>query len=82
MNKPNIALVMGGYSGEHDISIQSGCQVYEALDHQKYTVFKVVKCFSIHFSTPLYCNLSGSVVPENSLSCIVCSCEQTDYIRS
>ena len=42
MNKPNIALVMGGYSGEHDISIQSGCQVYEALDHQKYNVYKIV----------------------------------------
>ena len=42
MNKPNIALVMGGYSGEHDISIQSGCQVYEVLDHQKYNVYKIV----------------------------------------
>jgi len=38
----NIALVMGGFSGEHDISIMSGCQVYEALDKQKYNVYKIV----------------------------------------
>lgn len=42
MNKINIALVMGGYSGEHDISINSGCQVYENLDHEKYNVCKIV----------------------------------------
>lgn len=33
---------MGGYSGEHDISIMSGCQVYENLDHKKYNVYKIV----------------------------------------
>lgn len=38
----NIALVMGGYSGEHDISINSGSQVYEALDKNKYNVHKIV----------------------------------------
>ncbi|MBQ6069765.1 MAG: D-alanine--D-alanine ligase [Bacteroidales bacterium] len=42
MNKINIALVMGGFSGEHDISINSGCQVYENLDHDKYNVYKIV----------------------------------------
>lgn len=41
-NKKNIALVMGGFSGEHDISINSGCQVYENLDHTKYNVYKIV----------------------------------------
>lgn len=40
--KKNVALVMGGYSGEHDISINSGCQVYEALNHEKYNVSKIV----------------------------------------
>lgn len=40
--KKNIALVMGGYSGEHEISILSGCQVYEQLDREKYHVYKVV----------------------------------------
>ena len=32
--KKNIALVMGGFSGEHQISINSGCQVYESLDKE------------------------------------------------
>ena len=40
--KKNIALVMGGYSGEHDISIASGNQVYGQLDHDKYNVYKIV----------------------------------------
>lgn len=38
----NIALVMGGYSGEHEVSINSGNQVYQALDHSKYNVYKIV----------------------------------------
>lgn len=38
----NIALVMGGYSGEHDISINSGNQVFEALDKTKYNPFKII----------------------------------------
>ena len=38
----NIALVMGGYSGEHEVSINSGCQVYEQLDHTRYNVYKIV----------------------------------------
>ena len=42
MKKKNIALVMGGYSGEHDISILSGNQVYEHLDHNQYNVYKIV----------------------------------------
>ena len=42
MEKKNIALVMGGFSGEHDISIASGNQVYGQLDHNKYNVYKIV----------------------------------------
>lgn len=38
----NIALVMGGYSGEHDVSIASGNQVYGQLDYNKYNVYKIV----------------------------------------
>lgn len=38
----NIALVMGGYSGEYEVSINSGCQVYESLDKTKYNVYKIV----------------------------------------
>ena len=33
---------MGGFSGEHDISIASGNQVYGQLDHGKYNVYKIV----------------------------------------
>lgn len=33
---------MGGFSGEHQISINSGCQVYDSLDKQKYNVYKIV----------------------------------------
>ena len=33
---------MGGYSGEHAISIASGNQVYGQLDHTKYNVYKIV----------------------------------------
>ena len=40
--KKNIALVMGGFSGEHDISIASGNQVYGQLDHNKYNVYKII----------------------------------------
>lgn len=40
--KKNIALVMGGYSGEHDISIASGNQVFGQLDHNKYNVYKII----------------------------------------
>lgn len=53
--KKNIALVMGGFSGEHDISINSGCQVYEALDKGKYNVYKVV----IDKGSPWYCMGDG-----------------------
>lgn len=40
--KYSIALVMGGFSGEHDISIGSGNQVYASLDKNKYDVFRIV----------------------------------------
>ena len=40
--KQNVALVMGGYSGEHDISIASGNQVYGQLDHNRYNVYKII----------------------------------------
>ena len=38
----NIAIVMGGFSGEHDISINSGNQVYQTLDKSKYNVYRIV----------------------------------------
>lgn len=40
--KKNIAIVMGGYSGEHDISIMSGTQVYQCISDEKYNRYRVV----------------------------------------
>ena len=40
--KKKIAIVMGGFSGEHDISIGSGTEVYKALDRDKYDPYRIV----------------------------------------
>ena len=40
--KQNIAIIMGGYSAEVDISIKSGNVVYRHLDKEKYTPFRVL----------------------------------------
>jgi D-alanine-D-alanine ligase len=40
--KKNIAIIMGGYSSEVNISIKSGNVVYKHLDKQKYTPFRVL----------------------------------------
>lgn len=39
--KKNIAIIMGGYSNEHEISLKSGTVVFEALDKEKYNVYGV-----------------------------------------
>lgn len=39
--KKNIAIVMGGYSSEVNISLKSGSVVYHHLDRKKYTPFRV-----------------------------------------
>ncbi|MBR4803452.1 MAG: D-alanine--D-alanine ligase [Bacteroidales bacterium] len=40
--KKKIAIVMGGFSGEHDISINSGTEVYKALDRDRYDPYRIV----------------------------------------
>jgi D-alanine-D-alanine ligase len=40
MKKLTIALLSGGISSEREVSIASGKQVYDALDHNKYTVIR------------------------------------------
>ena len=40
--KKNIAIIMGGYSSEADISIKSGNVVYDNLDKEKYTAYRVL----------------------------------------
>jgi D-alanine-D-alanine ligase len=38
--KKNIAIIMGGYSSEYEISLKSGNVVYESLDSDKYNLFR------------------------------------------
>ena len=40
MKKLNLALLSGGISSERDVSINSGDQVYEALDKEKYNIYR------------------------------------------
>jgi D-alanine-D-alanine ligase len=40
--KKNIAIVMGGYSSEAEISLKSGQVVYEHLDKDKYNAYRVL----------------------------------------
>ncbi len=61
MAKKNIAVVMGGYSSEFDISIQSGQVVCNALSKDKYTVYKVI----ISESKWVYVNPSNQEFPIN-----------------
>jgi D-alanine-D-alanine ligase len=39
--KKNIAIIMGGYSSEYDISLKSGQVVYKTLDKSKYNAYRV-----------------------------------------
>ena len=39
--KKNIAIIMGGYSSEVEISLKSGTLVYENISKEKYNVYKV-----------------------------------------
>ncbi|WP_299111590.1 D-alanine--D-alanine ligase [uncultured Winogradskyella sp.] len=39
--KKNIAIIMGGYSSEYEISLKSGNVVYNALDKHKYNAYRI-----------------------------------------
>jgi D-alanine-D-alanine ligase len=39
--KKNIAIIMGGYSSEYEISLKSGQVVFETLDSSKYNAYRV-----------------------------------------
>jgi len=39
--KKNIAIIMGGYSSEYEISLKSGNVVFETLDSNKYNAYRV-----------------------------------------
>jgi D-alanine-D-alanine ligase len=42
MAKKNVAVVLGGNSGEYEISVKSGQEVAKALDSRKYNVYPIV----------------------------------------
>lgn len=39
--KKNVAIIMGGYSSEYEISLKSGQVVYESLDKNKYNAYRI-----------------------------------------
>ncbi len=39
--KKNIAIIMGGYSSEYEISLKSGNVVFESLDESKYNIYRI-----------------------------------------
>ncbi|RMA56810.1 D-alanine--D-alanine ligase [Ulvibacter antarcticus] len=41
MTKKNVAVVMGGYSSEFEISLKSGAVVCESLDTEKYNIYPI-----------------------------------------
>jgi len=41
MRKINVAIIFGGKSGEHEVSLRSANQVIEALDKNKYNIFPI-----------------------------------------
>lgn len=66
MNKIRVGIVFGGQSAEHEVSIQSARNVFEALDKEKYEVLLIGidKRGSWHF------NLSQQVLTAPSVSSI------------
>ena len=42
MKKPNIAVITGGHSGEYEIAVQSGQNIYNQLDKEKFNVFLIL----------------------------------------
>ena len=41
MTKLNVALIFGGKSGEHEVSLSSAASIYENINREKYNVFTI-----------------------------------------
>ena len=41
MTKLNVALIFGGKSGEHEVSLSSAASIYENINKDKYNVFTI-----------------------------------------
>ncbi len=61
MNKPNIAVIMGGYSSEKDISMESGSVVFNTIPKDIFNVYRV----HILKSGWVYVDPSGAEHPIN-----------------
>ena len=49
MKKINLAVIFGGKSGEHEVSLKSANQVMESLDKEKYNIFPIAIAKSGHW---------------------------------
>ncbi len=59
--KKNIAIIMGGYSSEYEISLKSGNVVFESLDESKYNIYRI----HIFKDKWVYVNGNGNEFPIN-----------------
>ena len=51
--KKNVAIIMGGYSSEYDISIKSGEVVYKTLKKEKkLNLFRIITVSYTHLTLP------------------------------
>ncbi|TCK66891.1 D-alanine-D-alanine ligase [Winogradskyella wandonensis] len=57
----NIAIIMGGYSSEYEISLKSGAVVYETLDRNKYVPYSI----HIFKNKWVYVDENGNETPIN-----------------
>lgn len=55
--KMRIGLVFGGKSGEHEVSIKSASNIYEALDKDKYEVIKIFVDKNNNFDREVFKNI-------------------------
>ncbi|MDL2227637.1 D-alanine--D-alanine ligase [Odoribacter sp. OttesenSCG-928-L07] len=42
MKKKNVALLLGGYSGEYEISLKSGKNIIENIDKEKFNIYPII----------------------------------------
>lgn len=42
MSKENVAVVMGGFSGEYEVSLKSGETIYQNIDRDKFNVYRII----------------------------------------
>lgn len=58
MKKPNIAVITGGHSGEYEIAVQSGQNIYNQLNKERFNVYLILICGN----SWAYCRNNGEKV--------------------